>query len=390
VKRRETGIRNRESGVGNREWQARTLRTAARRLLPIVLAIFSSAARAQEAEYFEPPEKARPHLTFQWDFLARYDHITKLIFRPDIIRGRFEARPEVDLVFSDRLRVGARAVGDLGTDSNANNDRNFDNYRSTGATVERYFVEAKPGPVVFKAGSFGMPLVATEMLWDHDIQTLGAAAAWEIPAGSSTVTVAAGGFRGPQREGDRTRVAAGQVVWRIGDSSRFAVEAAGSYWDFDPRNLNPLFVRQNYFEPDAAGLPHYVSRFHILDGLVRFRFPVFAVPIAVSADFIRNVGVRAEASHEGSAFEGSIVAGNVGTPGTVRAFYTFQHVERDALLGAYNTDDWWFHTWYDGHRFAVAVTVLPRVFVQATGMIQRRLDRDNHLNRVTVDLVKMF
>ena len=38
----------------------------------------------------------------------------------------------------------------------------------------------------------------------------------------------------------------------------------------------------------------------------------------------------------------------------------------------------------------VAVTVLPRLFVQATGMIQQRLDRKNHLNRVTVDLVKLF
>jgi len=180
------------------------------------------------------------------------------------------------------------------------------------------------------------------------------------------------------------------VVWRIGDASKFGVEAAASYWDFEPRNLNPAFIRQNYFEVDATGALRYVSRFRILDGLGRLRFPVGPVPIAVSADFIQNVGVREEASHEGSAFEGSIVAGSVGTPGTVRAFYTFQHVERDALLGAYNTDDWWFHTWYDGHRFAVAVTVFPQIFVQATGMIQRRLDRDNHLNRVTIDLVKMF
>jgi hypothetical protein len=361
-------------------------------LAAVLMALSGGAALSQETESAYFAEEQKPHLIFQWDFLARYDRIEKLIFRPDIIRGRFEARPELDLVFSQRLRIGARAVGDLGTDSNAANDPNFDNYRSTGVTLERYFVEAKPGPVVLRLGSFGMPFVATEMLWDHDIQTLGVAAAWEIPTGTSTLTIAAGGFRGPQREGDRTRVAAGQIVWRSGDPSTFAVEAAVSYWDFEPEDLKPAFIRQNYFEPDffAGAGPQFVSRFHIFDGLLRLRFPVLGIPITLSADAIRNVGVREEASHDGSAFEGSIVAGSVGRPGTVRAFYTFQRVERDAVMGAYNTDDWWFHTWYEGHRFAFAVTVYPRVFVQATGMIQRRLDRQNHLNRFTLDLVKMF
>ena len=82
--------------------------------------------------------------------------------------------------------------------------------------------------------------------------------------------------------------------------------------------------------------------------------------------------------------------GRVGVPGEWRAFYIYQYVERDAVLGAYNTDDWWFHSWYRGHRAGVAVTILPHVFVQGTLMIQNRLDLVGHLNRVTLDLVKMF
>ncbi|HEY6051888.1 MAG TPA: putative porin, partial [Thermoanaerobaculia bacterium] len=178
------------NGLEHRESILRAL------LLAAVLSVLSGgAALCQEADYF--PEEQKPRLVFQWDFLARYDRIEKLIFRPDIFRGRFEARPELDLVFSQRFRIGARAVGDVGTDSNATNDANFDNYRSNGAALERYFVEAKPGPLALRLGSFGMPFVATEMLWDHDIQTLGASAAWEVPLGSSTLTVAGGAFRGP-------------------------------------------------------------------------------------------------------------------------------------------------------------------------------------------------
>ncbi len=359
-------------------------------LLLLSLLFVGSKARGQDTRYFSPEETPNPRLQFGWDFLARYDSIYHLVFRPDIERGRFEVRPEAALVFSDRFRIGARAVADWGTDENVENGRNFDNYRSRGASLERYFVEAKPGPLVLRAGSFGMPLVSTEMLWDRDIQVLGAAAAWEVAAGGSTFTLAAGAFRGPQREGDRTRVAAGQVVWRLGDPATFLVEAAGSWWSLEPSDLKSAYVRQNYSRPSTNGRASFVSRYEIADLLIRVRFPAGPIPVTVSLDGIRNFGARDEGKGEEKAFEGSVSAGRVGTPGDVRGFYTFQYVERDAVLGAYNTDDWWFHSWYRGHRFGVAVTVLPRLFVQATGMIQQRLDRKNHLNRVTVDLVKMF
>ncbi len=232
-----------------------------------------------------------------------------------------------------------------------------------------------------------MPLVATEMLWDRDIQSLGAAAAWQLPAGSSTLTLAAGAFRGPQREGDRTRVGAGQLVWRWGDPAAFGVEAAGSFWSFEPDRLRPSYIRQNYSQPASRA---FVSRYRIADAIVRIRFPVGPVPMTVSLDGLRNFGSRGEGRGEDKAFEGSVLAGDVGTPGRLRGFYTYQYVQRDAVLGAYNTDDWWFHSWYRGHRFGLAITVFPRVFVQGSALFQQRLDRDTWLNRFTVDLVKMF
>ena len=362
-----------------------------RSVLLLLSLLVGARALAQEPQYFEPPEQ-KLRLDFRWDLLARYDRIENLIVRPNIYRGRFEVRPQLDLIFSDRLRVGVRAIGDLGSDQNSDNARNFDNYRTTGATFDRWFVEAKPGPFQLEAGSFGMPLVATEMLWDRDIQTPGAAALWEIPLGSTTLTVAGAGFYGPQREGDRTRIAAGQLVWRSGDAARFSMEVAGSFWNFDPDRLKGPYFRQNYVNIQTDGSRDFVSRFRIGDLVVRARFPVGSVPLTVSVDGLKNFGVRgpAEEDDEDFAFEASVVAGRVGTQGDLRGFYTFQHVERDALIGAYNTDDWWFHSWYRGHRFGLAVTIFPQTFVQGAAMFQQRLDRKTWLNRFTVDLVKMF
>lgn len=357
---------------------------------PTPNAVPSSAAAPATADEFFPAEAQKPHVVFLWDFLGRYDTIEHLVFRPNIERARFEARPEVDLVVSDRFRVGTRAVADWGTDRNADNDPNFDNYRSRGVALDRYFVEGKPGSFNLKAGSFAVPILASEMLWDHDLQTLGVAAGWEVRSGDSSFAIVGTGFRGPQREGDRTRVAAGQVIWRSGDPNRFAIEASGSFWNFEPDHLKIAFIRQNYSEPGPAGVPTFVSKFQIADALVRLRFPIGAAPVQLSFDGLKNFGSQAEAKGDDKAFEASVTVGTVGTPGRVRGFYTFQYVEREAVLGAYNTDDWWFHTWYRGHRIGLAVTFLPETFIQGTAMFQERLDRHFWLKRYTADLVKMF
>jgi hypothetical protein len=357
--------------------------------LAAVLAASSAGLAGQEAEYFEPPP-ARPHFTFRWDFLARYDRISHLRVRPDIERGRFELRPELGFELSDRFRVATRAVLDLGTDANEENGPNFDNYHSRGASLDRWYVEARPGRFVVRAGRFGMPLASSELLWDRDLQPPGAAVAWETPSGGGSALVfAAAAFRGAQREGDRTRIAAGQLLWRYGDEARFAVEASAAYWHFEPDRLKPHFFRQNYFVPSDGGR-RFVSRFRLGDVLVRLRFPVGRMPATVSLDGIRNFGARGVGEDDADAFEGTLALGRVGTPGQWRFFYTYQYVERDAVLGAFNTDDWWFHSWYRGHRTGVAFTILPSVFLQGTLTFQRRLDLKGTLNRVMVEMVKIF
>jgi hypothetical protein len=361
-----------------------------------LLSIGAASAGAQEDLPFEEPA-FKPHFTFQWDGLARFDDIYNLRVRPDILRGRFEARPEVGYQFSERFRIGVRAVFDLGTEPNSDNSRNFDNYHSRGSTVQRYYLEAKPGDFTILAGAFGMPLAVTEMFWDHDIQTPGASVTYQTSVGSeSTLSVSGAGLYGPQSQGDQTRIGAGQVIWSIGDPSRLAVQTAISFWYFDPDNLKlffangrPNLIRQNYPNAELNGL---LSNYRILDASVRVSFPIGPVPVFIGIDALTNFGLRGIAREEGDgqALEANLTLGRVGAPGNWRFFYIFQYIEQDALIGAYNTDDWWLHTWYRGHRIGLSYTILPSVFVQGSFMVQQRLDREQWLNRILVDLVKMF
>lgn len=340
----------------------------------------AAPAAAQDEQFFQEPSK--PTLSWSWDLLARYDHVDHRPYYEPIKRGRFEIRPEVDFDPWDSLRLGVRGVFDYGTEPS--NYPAFDNYRSRGGALERYYVLWRPGRFALRAGRFGMPLAASEVLWDRDIQTPGGAAEWKSADGSWTV--AAAGFYAPQRNGDRSRIGVGQVVWRVGDESRIQLEAAASYWGFDLRQMPEVYIRENSAVVSNGRLA-YASDFHVGDLLLRLRSRLGRWPMLLSLDGIHNF--RA-ASKRRNAFKATLSAGRVGTPGQVRVFYTYQYVQRDALVAAYNTDDWWFHTWYEGHRVGVAVTFLPQTYVQVSGSSQRRLDAYSWVNRFLVDVVKMF
>ena len=334
---------------------------------------------------------------FRWDALVRYDvlELSKQAPAADIHRWRVEARPELDWNASGRFRLGVRLVGDLGSDANATNLVRLDNYRSNGVALDRAYLEARPGPFLIRAGQFGMPLRTTEMFWDRDVQVLGASGAWRIPVGAmSAVTVAAGFFYGPQRQRDQSHIAAGQVTWETGDPGSTAFDWSESYWRFTHLDrTGSAYLRQN--DPGYPSLPGYVSNspyandFRIVDSLARVRFfGSRRFPVSLSLDWARNLAADQAEYRDG--VEAALRIGREGAPGDIQVFDVYQYVDRDAVVGAYNTDDWWFHTWYVGHRVGFSITVMPQVELRPSVVFQRRQDRGHYLNRYLLDLVKTF
>ena len=356
----------------------------------------AAAPTTEDAPRYEAPA-ARSRFEFRWDALVRYDviELSKQAPVQDIHRWRTEARPELDWMPNDRLRLGVRLVGDLGSDSNRTNTARVDNYRSNGGALDRAFVEARPGSLVLSAGQFAMPLRTTEMLWDRDVQVIGGSGAWRLPTGAmSALTLTAGFFYGPQRAHDDSHIAAGQATFEAGDPATFAVDVSESFWRFTHLNrVGAAYLRQN--EPGGyVPLPgysgsRYANDFRMIDSLARFRVGgARRFPVTLSVDWVHNFA--AEALDYADGVEAALRIGREGRPGDVQLFDVYQYVDRDAVVGAYNTDDWWFHSWYVGHRAGFSVTVLPQVVLRPSVVFQRRQDRRHYLNRYLLDLVKTF
>ena len=358
-----------------------------RLLLGFAVLLGAVTSRAQEPQYFEQAP-FKPHFSFLWDFLARYDHVDHRPHYPPISRGRFELRPEVDFLATEELRLGLRVSLNYGTEPNSDNALYEDNYVSRAAYLDRYFVVWTPGAWTFQAGAFALPVLASSMLWDrYNIQTPGVSASYVHTLGpTSQLTVSAAGFYSPQHYSDESIIGLGQVVWSSGEPSRFAVQAAASFWNLDMRDVDPQYYRENRVVLVNGELA-YKSKFELSDLLVKLQFPVAGLPVTVSLDFVHNFGVVGSGTN---AYEAALAVGSIGTPRAWRAFLVYQYVGRDALVGAYNTDEWWWHTWAEGYRFGLSYTILPMVYVQPAVVFQRRLDYDYWINRVTVDIVKMF
>jgi hypothetical protein len=354
------------------------------RALGLLLLLLAAPALSQEEQFFAPEAASR--WQFRWDALARYDHVWNLP-RASIERGRFELRPQLAYHVSDRFQLGVRIVGEYGTDDRAENARSFDNYLSDSVRLDRAYLQARPGAFTIDAGVFGLPVTASEMLWDLDIQTPGLAVAWETPLTDSFLRFSAGAFLGPQHSGDETQVFVGQAAWRAAEGSGLRPEVALSYWGLEPEELAGSFLRQNR-GAIVGGRAAYASDFQIVDLLVRFRFAVGSIPVVVTVDGAHNFGAFDDS--EDDALEAGIAIGKQGAPWNVRYFYVYQHIGRDAVLGAYNTDDWWFHSWAEGHRTGLSVTVAPLLVVRGALVFQRRLDLDTYVSRVTIDLAKLF
>jgi len=366
--------------------------------LPCAAAAQTGAAPPAPEDAPQYQSTAAPsRFELRWDALVRYDviELDRQAPVPNIHRWRTEARPELDWVASDRFRLGVRVVGDLASDSNATNTARLDNYRSNGVALDRAYLEARPGGFRLSAGQFGMPLRSTEMLWDHDLPVLGGAAAWRHPAGAtSALTLAGGFFYGPQRGHDDSHIVAAQATWEAGDPAKVAFDWSESYWRFTHLDrVGHAYLRQNepggYVPIPGYSGSRYANDFRLVDSMARVRIGGgWRFPLSLSVDWVHNFAAQKRAYADG--VEVAARVGREGSPGDVQFFDVYQYVDRDAVVGAYNTDDWWFHSWYVGHRVGFSVTVAPQIAIRPSVVFQRRQDRQHYLNRYLLDLVKIF
>ncbi|MDE2257503.1 MAG: putative porin [Xanthomonadaceae bacterium] len=303
-------------------------------------------ACAQDDQLVLPGTESAPSAwTWFGDVLLREDHVRDIprIYEPNIQRVFERGRLGVLYDPIPQLEIGGAIK--VAAASNANDeDRVYNlNERSNDIAIDQLFVRWRPNDdTTLLAGKSVFPLELSPMLWDEDLRPLGVSAQTSWTVGSfDRLGLVAGYFNGNLPYGDNSRIGAVQGTWRWHEGEPTSAVILVSYLDFS--NLRQLtlqgLARTNVHTGDVL-----LSAYRLLDAQLVGRWHLGNWPLEARLDRVRNLG--ADQDRDGTRF--SVVLGDRRQPRSWEFGLADQRIQRDAVMAAFNSDEWWFHSWAHG------------------------------------------
>jgi len=362
---------------------------AARAVFPLALLGALPAAAQDQAAVYQEPKKLR----FTLEAMARYE------WTKDIFVTAATTREEdrfVSWAFPGlEANVGKFQLGVAGGfywSDEVNDDPipvpQRDNFVSRDARVDRAFAKFDTSWLVLEAGRFTMPIAFTEMIWDKELKPQGGALRLALHDKGSLKSfgVTALYAKGSHVYEDETEMFAlsGEAVFAAGMDG--SAQLLASYVEF--RNLDTVqpFLRRQNTRRTPNGL--LGTEFKIVDGVLRLRRGG-ALPLQLVANYCWNTAVDEENS-------GLWLAAAIGSIRSSRARldYTYAKVDRNATLGEYAADDFFWTTGWEGHRADLGFRLEGRGRASLHGVAQwqrfkdspRPEERDHWQKRYRVEL----
>ena len=360
-------------------------------IVVFIILLSTTALHAQERIYH-----------FTSDFLFRYERQQfPDIFpgRDDVDRFRVRWRPGVvikpNLIWTIGLEVEANGIHESDGDVDPPRFPEFhspifdrDNFKRNSVVLSKAFAKYSPtSDLEFIGGKFDNPFITTEMVWDNDLRPNGGVL--KVSAGADDeawrITGRIGDFYASHYLHDRTNVVAAQGAFILTEGVTKLTFAA-SYYDHNVHDLDPSLVRTN--TRSGFGL---LNDYNLFDLIGRVRFGFEFVPIMAQFDYVHNTAANSfDPSMPGNGDTGWLVEATVGQFEEVGDFelgWAYHHVESDAVLAAYNTDDWWFPTRGEGYRIHGGLMVAPHVIISASYLNQSFIDQSPEFKRWQVNCI---
>ncbi|MEZ5463191.1 hypothetical protein [Dokdonella sp.] len=356
--------------------------------LSLATLLASSLAAAQEEEYeADPllaslPEESASSVTFLGNLWLDQDHVSGLpADRPDINRTRGRFRFGLSWAFAPSWELVAVGRIGQGTDSNDDNRRNNDNQRSDDYGIDELLVRWRDGDeAMLQFGKSALPIDLSPMLWDPDIRPAGIAYERAFSLGElDRLTLVAGYFEGQHLYGDESLIGAAQIAWdwRAGAPQRASVVL--SWLDFS--QLDELAM-QGLGRTNRIAAGQYVSDFNLIDLQLNGHAEFGSWPIDLSLEYVHNLG--ADDSQDGWRI--GLSAGDRQIPGGLEFGIVWQRIQRDAVLAAFNSDDWWFHSYMHGQLAWVGYGIDRTWNLRLFGTREQRDGLSDYTHRVQLEV----
>jgi hypothetical protein len=317
----------------------------------------------------------------QGDVLLRAERTESIPARADALerlrfRGRFGLRREFD-----RVEFGATLEGAAGSDRNQDNRANNDNERSDSVNLDELYLRWRAGEnTTLLAGKTVFPIALTPLIWDDDLRPIGLSASHSISVGDfNRLGLVGGYFAGDHLYDDESRIAALQLGWFWREGMDFSGDAQLAWLDFS--DLQTLVDRGlGRTNRRVAGV--LVSDYRLVDLQIGIQARVNEALWRARLDVVRNTG--ADDNADGARF--SAIYGDSRQAGGLEVGVAVQRFQRDAVVAAFTSDDWWFHSFARGVMPWVAYGISDHWRLQLSGFRETRDGLADSTDRLLLDL----
>ncbi len=271
-----------------------------------------------------------------------------------------------------------------GDDDEADNRRNFDNESSDDFELgERYVRWFGDGWGMLEAGRTRSPFELTAMTWDNDFRPIGFSWRRDFEVRTFDRLALTAGYVAPRHidESD-SRLLGIQAGyhWREGAPVSFSSQLSLLRFDELGEVAREGRTRTNLRNPDGT----LASDFTLLDLIIEARLTALGQPLSLTLDLVKNLDAVNDED------EGARFSARLGQADTARAWevgYTYQRVQQEAVMGAFNEDDWWFPSDMRGSRVWVTYGLRDELGLRLSWFNERRDSVPNDLDRLFLDLL---
>lgn len=325
---------------------------------------------------------------FYGDVQLRGDSVRDLprAVEKDFDRVTTRVRAGVFWTPNDKIDVGLAAKINLSSQANSKTRFNLDNERADDVSLDELFLNYHLSDQTFlQVGQTHFPLILSPMVWDQDLRPQGISINHRKEFGEfNSLDLVGGIFLGNHLFGDESNIKAAQASINFNEGKNNSYNVILSYLDFN--NLDDLAANDLARTNLTLANGNYANDFENIDIQINFNFNQHSFPVRAKFDFINNLAVGED------DFGGRvdlILGDSIGRKGVELGVAT-QRIQREALVAAFNDDDWWFATRMRGTTVWLGYGINESLRLKAAVFTERRDDVAKNNKRALFDLQYTF
>jgi putative porin len=356
-------------------------------MIPLAYANDPLAEEEFEDELIDIDESVESYHFFG-DVQLRGDSVRDLPRAVDKDFDRIMARARIGVVWepTDSIELGLAAKINLSTQSNSKVRFNLDNERSNDLSLDELFINYHINEQTrLQLGQTHFPLRLTPMVWDQDLRPQGVSIKHRKELSEfNSLDLTGGFFLGNHLFGDDSNIKAMQATLNIGEGKSTSFNFIVSYMDFN--NLDDLAANSMRRTNIAAANGNFANDFENIDMQFIAGFNQHAFPIRAKLDLINNLAV----GEEDFGARADLILGNSIRQKGIELGVATQRIQQEAVVAAFNDDDWWFATRMRGTTAWLAYGVNESLRMKAQVFTERLDTQTKNNKRALFDLQYTF